>query len=127
MTDILTTEQLKKAGKLTATHLQTTCFLWGNNKFEVATLPLEAQFSVETQALVRDYNQVRIKDLLLLGNHSDNRLKLGSIDAGYGCLLAGDGKGRFRYLNQVESGLSVTGDVKSAIEIKHFQSKINAY
>ncbi|MDQ2751909.1 MAG: hypothetical protein M3R72_02690, partial [Bacteroidota bacterium] len=53
-------------------------------------------------------------DLLLLGNHSDNRLKLGSIDANYGCLLLGDGKGGFSYAPQTTSGLSVTGDVKSA-------------
>ena len=56
-------------------------------------------------------------DLLLLGNHSDNRLKLGSIDANYGCLLLGDGKGTFNYVPQTASGLSITGDVKSAIQI----------
>ena len=53
---------------------------------------------------------------LLLGNHSDNRLKIGSIDANYGCLLKGDGIGHFQYVPQPVSGLSVKGDVKSAME-----------
>ena len=56
-------------------------------------------------------------DLLLLGNHADNRLKLGSIDANYGCLLTGDGKGHFNYVTQPMSGLSTKGDVKSAEEV----------
>jgi hypothetical protein len=55
--------------------------------------------------------------LLLLGNLSDNRLKIGSIDANYGCLLKGDGKGGFVYVPQTSSGLSVKGGVKSAQEI----------
>ena len=76
--------------------------------------PIEAQFSVITRILTDDFNRDGEKDLLLLGNHSDNRLKMGSMDANYGCLLAGDGKGNFRYINQQRSGLSVLGDIKSA-------------
>jgi hypothetical protein len=64
-----------------------------------------------------DFNKDGKTDLLLLGNHSDNRLKIGSIDANYGCMLAGDGKGNFTYIDQVQSGLSVMGDVKSATTI----------
>ena len=56
--------------------------------------------------------------MLLLGNHSDNRLKIGCINANYGCLLTGDGKGHFNYMPQPRSGLSIKGDVKSAIELK---------
>ncbi|MCJ8209831.1 VCBS repeat-containing protein [Mucilaginibacter sp. RS28] len=118
MKDILTPEQLQKAGKLTANTLTTTCFLWRNNRFEEVKLPLQAQFSMTTTVLADDFNKDGKTDLLLLGNHSDNRLKLGSIDASYGTLLTGDGKGTFNYTDQSTSGLSVTGDVKSAVEIK---------
>jgi hypothetical protein len=41
---------------------------------------------------------------------------MGSMDANYGCLLKGDGKGGFSYVPQPASGLSVRGDVKSALE-----------
>jgi hypothetical protein len=118
MKEIFTAEQLQKAGKLTVNQTQTTCFLNQNGKFTATALPLEADFSPVTQILTKDYNHDGKPDLLLLGNHSDNRLKLGSVDANYGCLLAGNGKGIFSYVNQVQSGLSVTGDVKSVIEIK---------
>ena len=35
------------------------------------------------------------------------------IDASYGQLFEGDGKGNFKYISQAVSGLSITGDVKS--------------
>jgi hypothetical protein len=69
---------------------------------------------VVSRILPADYDKDGNLDLLLLGNHSDNRLKLGSFDAGYGCLLKGDGKGHFDYIPQPISGLCVKGDVKSA-------------
>ena len=87
-------------------------------KVKPAALPIQAQFSVVSQILTSDFDHDGLIDILLLGNHSDNRLKLGSIDANYGCLLKGDGKGGFKYVDQKTSGLSVIGDVKSAVETK---------
>ena len=118
MKDIFTDEQLQKAGKLTANNLQTTCFLLKNGIFTPSELPLQAQFSPVSQIITKDFDKDGKTDLLLLGNHTDNRLKLGSIDANYGCVLTGNGNGSFNYLNQTNSGLSVTGDIKSVVEIK---------
>lgn len=115
---IFTDDQLQKAGKLTVDETRTTCFLSRNGKFVPSALPLEANFSPVTQMIPLDFNNDHNTDLLLLGNHTDNRLKLGSIDANYGCLLQGNGKGTFDYIHQYHSGLSVTGDIKSALEIK---------
>lgn len=117
MADIFPAEDLAKASKLEATELRTMLYLNNKGKFTPAELPVEAQFSVVTQVLSGDYNHDGHPDLLLLGNHTDNRLKMGSIDAGYGCLLAGDGRGRFRYVPQPAAGICVVGDVKSASEI----------
>lgn len=118
MKEIFTPEQLQKGGKLSANTLQTTCFLFRNGKFTQVDLPIQAQFAPVTQIIASDLNKDKKADLLLLGNHTDNRLKLGAIDANYGCVLTGDGKGNFNYVNQSLSGLSITGDVKSAVEIK---------
>ena len=117
MTDIFSKEELGKARKWVATEPNTICFLNQNGKFEKKILPIEAQFSVITKIIPGDFDHDGKMDLLLLGNHSDNRLKLGSIDANYGCLLKGDGHGNFVYLTQANAGLSVLGDVKSAMEI----------
>jgi enediyne biosynthesis protein E4 len=114
MSDIFSSEELAKATKLSAVETRTLCFLNRNNKFIKKELPVQAQFSVVTKIVAGDHNRDGKTDLLLFGNHSDNRLKLGSIDANYGCLLTGDGKGNFTYLNQPASGICVTGDVKSA-------------
>ena len=115
--EIFSADDLAKAGKLAINNIKTTLFINTNGKFTAATLPIEAQFAPVSQIITGDFDHDGHTDLLLLGNHSDNRLKIGSIDANYGCLLKGDGKGGFIYIDQSSSGLSVIGDVKSAVEI----------
>ena len=39
------------------------------------------------------------------------------MDANYGCLLTGNGQGKFNYVPQSNAGLSVVGDVKSVVPI----------
>jgi hypothetical protein len=114
--DIFPGGELAKAVKLTVNNNKTTLFINTNGKFKISELPVEAQFAPVTQIITGDFDHDGQTDFLLLGNHADNRLKIGSIDANYGCLLKGNGKGGFTYVNQSQAGLSVTGDVKSAIE-----------
>ena len=103
--------------KLTVTESHSVCFLNQNGTFTKHILPIQAQFSPVTSTLAEDFNHDGTVDLLLLGNKSDNRLKLGSMDANYGCLLSGNGKGDFTYVSQPKSGLSVVGDVKSVVQV----------
>jgi hypothetical protein len=117
MKDVFTPDELAKAKKLSVENVNTTCLLNRNGKFVAVELPIRAQFSSVSQILSGDFNHDGKADLLLFGNHTDNRLKLGSFDANYGTLLTGDGKGGFTYQTQTASGLSVDGDVKSATEI----------
>jgi enediyne biosynthesis protein E4 len=121
--DIFTKEELEKANRLQVTETQSRVFLNRNGKFLPIELPMQAQFSVVTNIIADDFNGDGNKDLLLLGNHSDNRLKIGSIDASYGCLLTGDGKGNFTYIDQPHSGLQIKGDVKAAVELKTSNTK----
>jgi hypothetical protein len=118
LNDIFSQEELGKANRLTVKETRTLVFLNRNGKMQPVELPMQAQFSAVTNILSNDYNGDGKKDLLLLGNHSDNRLKIGCIDASYGCLLTGDGKGGFNYVTQPASGLNIKGDVKSAVDIK---------
>ena len=53
----------------------------------------------------------------LCGNNSHTKIRLGKFDANYGVLLAGDGKGNFKYIKQTESGFNIWGDVRSCIQI----------
>lgn len=117
MKDIFSPEELSKNPALYVNESRTTCFINQNKQFVKKELPLQAQFSAVSKILATDFNHDGKTDLLLLGNQSDNRLKIGSIDANYGCLLTGDGTGNFTYVHQPESGLCVKGDVKSAEQI----------
>jgi hypothetical protein len=117
MADVIPAAELANAVKLEARELRSVCFMNRNGKFEKFAMPSQAQFGPVCAILTGDYNQDGQKDLLLLGNKTDNRLKLGSMDANYGSLFAGDGKGGFRFVGQSESGLSVSGDVKSAVQL----------
>lgn len=121
--DIFTKEELDKAKKLQVTETRSMAFLNRNGKFVPVELPMQAQFSVVTNIIADDFNGDGKKDLLLLGNHSDNRLKIGCINSSYGCLLTGDGKGNFTYINQPQSGLEIKGDVKAAVELKTSTAK----
>ncbi|RFZ83041.1 RNA-binding protein [Mucilaginibacter terrenus] len=116
--EVFTPEELSGASKLTVTETRTTLFINQNGKFVPVALPTQAQFAPVSQILVNDFDHDGKADVMLLGNHTDNRLKLGSIDANYGCLLKGDGKGGFTVVEQAAAGLSITGDVKSAIQVK---------
>jgi hypothetical protein len=118
LNEIFTPQELATATKLSINTTQTTLFINQNGKFKAVTLPIQAQFAPITQILTNDFDHDGKIDLLLLGNHADNRLKIGSMDANYGCLLKGDGKGGFTYTAQSASGLSITGDVKAALEIQ---------
>jgi hypothetical protein len=121
--NIFTSEELAKADSLTVNELHTSLFINQNNKFIKTTLPEQAQFTYISKIICDDFDKDGNKDLLLLGNHTDNRLKLGSIDAGYGILLKGDGKGNFVYVPQPVSGICIKGDVKSAMDINIHQSQ----
>ncbi|MFA6086257.1 VCBS repeat-containing protein [Mucilaginibacter sp.] len=118
ISEVFTSEELSTAAKLSINETKTTLFINQNGKFIVSALPIQAQFAPVSQILTKDFDQDGKTDILLLGNHADNRLKLGSIDANYGCLLKGDGKGGFTYVDQPVSGLSITGDVKAALELQ---------
>ncbi|MBC7571980.1 MAG: VCBS repeat-containing protein [Spirosoma sp.] len=123
-TDIFSPDELAHATKLTAAEQHSVCYLSnGTGKFSKLVLPIQAQFAPVTHILAQDADHDGHTDLLLLGNKSDNRLKLGSMDANYGCLLRGNGKGDFSYVGQPASGLSVRGDVKSVVEMTINQTK----
>ena len=113
LSDIFSPGDLKSATVLSAPELRTVFFKNTGKKFEKHLLPLEAQFAPVYAIEVLDYNKDGNPDFILAGNQSANCVKIGVIDANYGQLYEGDGKGNFKYIPQPVSGLSMTGDVKS--------------
>jgi hypothetical protein len=118
MEELFDKDELRQAGYLVASHMSTTCFINDQNgKFKEAVLPKEVQYSPVYTIDLIDYNKDGNTDLLLCGNNSHAKIRLGKFDANYGVLLSGDGKGNFKYISQTESGFNISGDVRSSIEI----------
>lgn len=114
LTDIFTEQELEGVKKLEAHHLQTTCFIsTPTGKYQQGKLPLQAQYAPIFAMELLDYNGDGKKDLLLGGNISHSRIRMGNYDANYGVLLKGDNKGNFEYIPQAESGICIKGDARS--------------
>jgi len=115
--DILTPEQLQSAKKLSANYFETTYFENDNGVFKAKHLPLQANFFPVYAINTGDFDHDGKTDILLAGNVDHTRIKIGKIDAGYGVLLKGDGKGNFEYIPQLKSGLSVKGCTRDIIRL----------
>jgi enediyne biosynthesis protein E4 len=113
LTDIFSAEDLKTASVLSAEELRTVFFKNTGTKFIKQILPIEAQFAPVYAIEILDYNHDGNPDFILAGNQNAISVRLGVMDANFGQLYEGDGKGNFRYISQPVSGLNLTGDVKS--------------
>ncbi len=106
---------LDNAGHLRADFLKTVCFLnTRKGKLVPKELPEEAQYSPVYSIQIMDVNADGKNDLLLFGNSSHFKIRLGKFDANYGQYFAGDGQGNFKYIPQYQSGLNVWGDVRTS-------------
>lgn len=89
----------------------------GNGKFERKALPLECQFAPIFGMLTGDYNNDGHLDVLITGNSYATEVSTGAYDAMTGVVLAGDGKGKFKVLNQNTTGFKADGDAKGTAAI----------
>jgi hypothetical protein len=116
--EIFTADELKGVKELKSNYLKTAYFeSTAAGKFAEKALPLEVQVSPVYTITSLDYDSDGKKDLLLCGNVSKARLRFGKYDANYGILLKGDGKGKFEYVRQNQSGFALKGDVRSVLPI----------
>jgi enediyne biosynthesis protein E4 len=118
LSDILTKQQLQNAMELKVTTLNTLYLENRSGKLVPHDLPGEAQFAPIYAISVMDYTNDGNLDFILGGNQNAARLRLGLIDANFGQVFAGDGRGNFRFIPQKDSGLRFLGDVKSMLPIK---------
>jgi hypothetical protein len=116
--DILGRDGVASAGRLKANCLQTCYFSSGaDGRLHEKPLPLQVQYAPIWTITPLDYDGDGKTDLLLCGNINHARIRFGKYDANYGCLLHGDGKGNFSFVQQRESGFHLSGDVRSVIRV----------
>jgi len=115
MINIFTPDELKEVKVLDANHMSSSLFLQNEEgSFSYKELPSEAQYSPVYSMEVWDVNKDGHQDLLLFGNNSFAKLRLGKFDANYGQVFLGNGKGDFNYLSQSQSGFNITGDIRAS-------------
>ncbi|MFA6084078.1 VCBS repeat-containing protein [Mucilaginibacter sp.] len=119
MDDILSPEQRKGALRLKANTLQ-SCFLRndGNNKFTLIPLPVEAQVSALNGMETGDFDKDGNLDVVINGNDFGTDVSIGRYDALNGLMLKGDGKGSFKALTIMQSGIYIPGNGKALVKLR---------
>ena len=121
---LFTKEQLKDALVLRAFNLK-SCLLKndGNNKFSLAPLPAQAQFSVLNGMIADDFDGDGNIDVLINGNDYGTEVSVGRYDALNGLLLKGNGDGSFIPQTILESGIYIPGDGKALVKLRGSNNK----
>lgn len=138
VTDIFSEKELLIGRCLEARSLETQWFENQNGKFLQKELPLEAQIAPVCRILAADFTGDGKKDLLLVGNEYGADAETYRQDASSGCLLAGDGKGGFKFVPNWASGFwaaeetrdvswVATGAGKNVLVLSSSNSQIRAF
>lgn len=90
----------------------------GKGSFKVQPLPLMVQLSSVNAIHPTDINRDGKMDLVLGGNLFGFPPQFGRLDASYGHLLLGDGKGGFQWIDNRRSGINIRGEIKAIEELK---------
>jgi len=92
----------------------------GNGQFAIQQLPPMTQLSSVNAIHCMDVNNDGFTDVVLGGNLYGFLPQFERLDASYGDVLINDGKGRFSFTPQKQTGLQVQGEVRdiAAIETK---------
>jgi enediyne biosynthesis protein E4 len=107
----------QKAQKLSI--VETRTGVWWNEKGTLVfkPLPLMAQAAPVFAILIEDLDQDGQKDILLAGNQSKFRIRIGKTDANAGVLMRGVGKQNFVEVPQNQTGLWLNGDIKDVARV----------
>jgi hypothetical protein len=90
----------------------------GKGSFSFHPFPRMAQVAPVNAIVCTDIDGDGNADLILAGNEYQAAVTTGRYDASYGLLLTGDGKGGFKMISPVSSGLILDGDVRDLKLIK---------
>jgi hypothetical protein len=92
----------------------------GTSELVPHELPQPAQYAPVYAILPQDFNHDGRPDLLLMGNNSMFRLRIGKVDANQGVMLLNRGNWRFDYVPSARSGLLVKGDVRDVKRVGNY-------
>jgi hypothetical protein len=118
MDDVLPPDMRKDAIRLKANTLQSVYLRnEGNRKFKMIPLPLQAQISELCGMAVDDFDGDGNLDVVINGNDYGTELTTGRYDALNGLMMKGDGKGNFKPLSILQSGIYIPGNGKALVKV----------
>jgi hypothetical protein len=124
MDEVITPEMRKGAIRLSANTLQSMYLRNdGNGKFTMIPLPLEAQLSQLCGMTVDDFDGDGNLDIAISGNDYGTEVTTGRYDAFNGLVLRGNGKGGFKPLSILQSGIYIPGNAKALVKLAGANNK----
>ena len=111
--NIFKTEELDGAITLTTNELETIYLENKDGQLIRKQLPKAVQFSPIHALASADVDQDNDLDLILAGNETYARVRIGKSDANHGQVLLNDGQGNFSLAPYTKSNLKLLGDVRS--------------
>lgn len=119
MDEVITPEMRKGAIRLKV-NMQQSCYMRndGDGKFTLMPLPIEAQFAPLCGIAVDDFDHDGNLDVMINGNDYGTDVTTGRYDAFNGLLLKGDGKGNFKPLSILQSGIYLPGNCKGLVALQ---------
>jgi hypothetical protein len=103
---------LDQAVNLKAYTLETVWWENKNGKLIPHALPIQAQLAPVQGILLSDFTGDGITDILLAGNKFGVEAETNRCDSGMGVLLAGNGKGQFSWINNLQTGFWANKEVR---------------
>ena len=116
--DILPEKTVEGALVYEISNFESILLINNNGKLTAKKLPIQAQISPIKNSFVDDFNNDGFKDILLVGNHYGVEVETVRYDAGYGSILLGDGKNKFKFLPPTSSGFYIPSDSRAISSIK---------
>jgi hypothetical protein len=95
----------------------------GNGQFDIQRLPNEVQFSSLNAMVSMDVNADNKLDLVMGGNQFGFLPQFGRLDANYGLVLINKGKRVLEVVEDKQSGLNITGQVRDMLLIQQPKQK----
>lgn len=125
MDDILTPEQRKGELRLKANMLKSAYIRNdGNGKFTLIPLPVQAQVSTINGMETGDFDGDGNLDVVMNGNDFGTEASIGRYDALNGLMLKGDGKGNFKPLSILQSGIYIPGNGKALVKLRDNKGRV---
>ena len=87
-------------------------------------MPVQAQVSVINGMEVDDFDNDGNLDVLMNGNDYGTDASIGRYDALNGLLLKGDGKGSFKPLSILQSGIYIPGNGKALVKLRDGKGRL---